>query len=963
MKKLLKITYLIFGTLISFSLSGQKSSDETIQTAIDTSLILEEIDLALSFHRSDFQKTEYHAQKALDMSKILNFDKGITEAYRVIGKGYEEKGEQEKALEYYEKAVEQAKSANVLSSLSVIYSNIGNIYRKQGKREMGIDYYQKGLSLATSIKDSMVIAGSLLNISIIYTEEQNSDKAIQYLQEASNIAILIKDSLLIPKINNSLGIEYAEKGNYDKSRFHFQHSIDIAKARDNMPAVASSLVNVSHTYALEGKFLLAEKSAIEALKISKETGNTKSLIYGLSNLAEIAQGGGDYLKADQYYKESMVLAEEFGIIIYQRSTHQQMADNYALMGNYKDAFESQRKYITLNDSLFNDTRTKQVLELTTKYETEKKEAENQLLKEKEARTNAELERQTIIAWVIGLISLLISLLAFVLYRSNQQKKLNNEQLEKEVQLLNENLKNKKIIEAQSLKLQQAEEQKNKLFANIAHELQTPLTLISSPIDNLLSKGGRAEDDQKDLESIANYSNQLLNLTKQILDVVRNKFGELKLNKFTFNLEELLNYLQHEFTDKAKKQGLDLKFINEIDTNQTITTDVEKLLTILKNLIINAIKYSKEVGNITVTSSMNGEFLKFIVSDTGQGISTDNLAHIFDKYYQSNEANTLLGGMGLGLSICKDYLELLEGSISVKSIENEGSDFTIELPVKALSDFSSDEVPSPYKFPKVYNTLPLSALPKIGNDFLPDDYILIVEDNHDLCHHLNDILKKDYSLAFAHDGNEALQQIEKKTPKAIITDWMMKGMDGKELIKNLKSKESLTSIPTLMLTARNQANDRLSMLRIGLDNYLTKPFVPESLKAQVNHLVELADLRKAEAIENEENPELNKPEIEFLKNLEEITKKNISNFDFQLADMSEDLQMGIRQLNRKIKKITGLTPMQYVNEVRFQEAKSMLENREYSTVKAVIYSVGFKSEKNFSRNFKKRFGKYPKEILY
>ena len=962
MKKLLKATFLILSILTYHLSFGQTSSVEEKVLPLDTLQVIEEIKVALSFNSANFEKKIYHAQKALDMAKSLGFNRGIIRSTKILGRGHEHGGNLETALTYYEQALKEAKEVNLQSLAAETYSHIGNIYNIQGKRDVSIEYYQKGLSLATTIKDYSAMAGNLLNIAIIYSNQGDPDKAIKYLQEALDITPE-DNPIMVSQIQINLGVQYGIKEDYEKARFHFQKSMDIAERLDLKDLVTRLLNNIGQSYLLENKLSLAEDYLKRATQINRELGMNKSLMYSINDLAEVALRKGDYTKADLYFKESLKIAEEMGLMLFQETTHLQMANNYSLMGNYRKAFESQQQYIILNDSLFNETKTKKILELTTKYETEKKEAENQLLKEKEARTNVELERQTIIAWVVGLISLLISLLAFVLYRSNQQKKLYNEQLEKEVQLLNENLENKKIIEVQSLKLQQAEEQKNKLFANIAHELQTPLTLISSPIDNLLSKGGRAEDDQKDLESVANYSNQLLNLTQQILDVVRNKFDELKLNSFTFNLDELLNYLQHEFTDKAKKQGLDLKFIHEMDTNKTIVTDVEKLLTVLKNLIINAIKYSKTEGSITVTSSMNNELLKFVVSDTGQGISADNLTHIFDKYYQSNEANTLLGGMGLGLSICKDYLELLGGSISVKSIENEGSDFTIELPVKALSDFSSNETPSLYKFPKVYNTLPLSLLPKIGNDFLPDDYILIVEDNHDLCHHLHDILKKDYSLAFAHDGKEALQQIEKKTPKAIITDWMMKGMDGKELITNLKSKERFASIPTLMLTARNQAKDRLSMLRIGLDNYLTKPFVPESLKAQVNHLVELAEVRKTAAIENKENPELNKPEIEFLKNLEEITKKNISNFDFQLADMSENLQMGIRQLNRKIKKITGLTPMQYVNEVRFQEAKTMLENREYTTVKAVIYSVGFKSEKNFSRNFKKRFGKYPKEILY
>ena len=955
--------YLLHIILICTSTSffAQQQSIE-YSNVPDSTKVLEEIAIALKhFQDADFQNSIYHSQKALEMAETINFNFGKIEATRLLGGGYKYIGAPEKAFILYKSALEQAKASQEHAQVSKIYNNIGNLLTEQGKRSEGLEYYHKGLELGRSTKDTFSIVSTLSNIALIYTEQGDFDSAIDYFNKSLSISSFRNDTAIMCKTHINLGNQYGLKKDYEQSLHHHQLALAMAEVMKNSVLTNTIVNNMGETYFLQNKIDLAKVYLNKALKIEKEMNDQQGMVFTHNSIAKVYNKTREFLRANQHFQESLRLTKELSMKNIEKEVYRNMATNYAQMKEYSLAFESLQQFVELNDSLFSKQKTQQILELSTKYETEEKEAENKLLKEQKARTDAELERKNILTASISLLLFSVSLIAFFFYKSNQQKKLYNQQLKKEVRLLNENLENKKTIEAQAKQLKKAEEQKNILFANIAHELQTPLTLINSPLENLLSKSGREEHEEKDLKLISNYSNQLLSLTHQILDVIKNKFDQLDINLFSFNLKAMVDYLSFEFTPKAKSQNLELTFINNLKTDPTLVTDVEKLLTVLRNLIINAIKYSKNEGMIKVLITMDQDTLILVISDQGQGIKEEDIALIFEPYYQTNSSNVRLGGIGLGLSICKNYIESLDGTIRVESTYNKGSDFIVELPVEMVDKQNDNNIPK-YQFPEVYQTTPL-VLPKIGPDFLPENYILIVEDNFDICHHLNDILKKEYLIAFAHDGHEAIRQIEQKTPKVIITDWMMKGMDGKELVENLKSNNAMSAIPILMLTARNQPDDRLSMLRIGVDNYLTKPFVPDSLKAQVNHLVDLAESRQAEAEDLKENPHLDKSDIAFLKKLETITKTNISNFDFTLADMCEDLDLGIRQVNRRIKKLTGLTPMKYVNEVRFQEAKRMLEDREYSTVKAVIYSVGFKSEKNFSRNFKKRFGKYPKEILY
>ncbi len=256
-------------------------------------------------------------------------------------------------------------------------------------------------------------------------------------------------------------------------------------------------------------------------------------------------------------------------------------------------------------------------------------------------------------------------------------------------------------------------------------------------------------------------------------------------------------------------------------------------------------------------------------------------------------------------------------------------------------------------------------------------LLVVEDNLDICKYLESILELQYQIVFAHNGVEGLKQLEQQTPDLILTDLMMPVMDGFEFMKKVKQNEKWQQIPIIALTARSEMADKLAVLRIGVDDYLVKPFHEEELqirvknllKNQSNRLVFIAEeTEKAEAasfqsdVPTDNTPTITQNDQEWLKNLENLTYSGIPNVDFKAQQLSLELDISYSQLYRKTKLLTGFTPKQYINQIRYQQARQFLESKTYVSVKRVAYEVGFKDPKNFSRNFKKRFGKYPSAYM-
>lgn len=561
----------------------------------------------------------------------------------------------------------------------------------------------------------------------------------------------------------------------------------------------------------------------------------------------------------------------------------------------------------------------------------------------------ELENQNFRNKAIGLIAVLLgSLLAFGIFYFLQ--------IRKKAKLLK---KQKQIIQKQAEDLQANIDQKSIFFTNIAHEYQVPLSIIKG-----LTKKINTLDNIQVIKSllpiILRNGTQLSEYTSQILELTKNDETPTSVNESYFYLDQLIKYQVNEMQVLAMPKNITIHS-HDIENNKIVYSDIEKIKTILKNLLSNAIKYSPLNSEISLKQqSIDEQTLQIIIEDQGKGIPPEKLETIFNRFYQTHNQKEM-GGFGIGLAIVKEYTHVLNGEIKVNSKENKGSQFILNIPNNVNGETIDRN--SIYTFPpeKLYEV-------EVNPQKVNDQFILIVEDNIDYCKYLSSILEDRYSLIIFHNAQDSLSFLKNNTPDLIITDWMLPEIDGLEFIKKIREGEN--KVPVLILTARNLLSDKLKALNIGGDDYLVKTVDEEILIQRIEYL-----LQKNKNVLNagqinliNSSPihqivkDISKYDQEWLLKFEQITLPKIHEFNLNIDELAALMNMSATHLFRKMKTITGLTPKKYIQEIRFWEARRLLELSQVDSVKAASLSVGFKDPKNFSKNFKDRFGDYPSAFL-
>ena len=549
-----------------------------------------------------------------------------------------------------------------------------------------------------------------------------------------------------------------------------------------------------------------------------------------------------------------------------------------------------------------------------------------------------------------------------------------QKLEEEVARRTEQIEeDKAVIEKQAEDLKKLDELKSRFFSNVTHELRTPLTLIIGPLKQLLkSESLDTPKARKTLVAIAQNGGQLKQLVEEILDLSRLDAKKLILNKEPVRLRNVLEKWIANFEPEAENRKIKFKLEYDAETNLYLNLDVQKLERIVVNLLSNAFKFSSEGDLITLKVSEENTQMKIEVQDTGFGIHEEDLPNIFQRFYQSKQTNqSLQGGLGIGLSLCDELAKLMKGKISARSKLGHGSTFTLVFPKEKVEGIMTPRGEELYHKPERRD----KRKDVIGKTKRKN--ILIVEDNVQMQEFVKDILDPIANIQIANNGKEALKILhyESADVQLIVSDIMMPEMDGFTLLEVLKMEKRWQMTPMIMLTARADIQDKISALTIGVDDYIVKPFEPDELVARVQNLLTKLDLRN-EPIEVDQTKEEIKQEykisndvekvesadIKWLRKVEKIAIKNVSSPNFNVKQFAFEVHLGDRQLSRKLKKLTGMTPGNYFIEVRLQTAKHLLENRAFSTVAEVSNHVGFSTVEYFSRIFKERFGKLPTEYL-
>lgn len=541
---------------------------------------------------------------------------------------------------------------------------------------------------------------------------------------------------------------------------------------------------------------------------------------------------------------------------------------------------------------------------------------------------------TIWAWIIYL--LLIALVAWLVFRViRRAERRHVEELQK----------------AEFAKKQEElSRMKDKFFTNVSHELRTPITLIISPIESLLRES--TDRRLKDRLQIAHGNAvRLLNLVNQLLDFRKNEESALKYSGTTGDVVEFIRSVLDSFIVQAERKEIMLNFTSSVN-RLDMEFDQDKLNKIISNLLSNAIKFTPRGGNVKLSISTSVDRLIVAVADDGCGIADDEKSLIFQRYYQSRHSKGSDGetGTGIGLSLVGEYIEVLDGTISVTDTPGGGSTFTIEIPIKAPQ--------------KPLSAITAPAIEQAATATTPTlkPVVLVVDDNYDMVNFLKSELSDEYTVIEAYDGLEAIDMLNDNHVDVILSDLMMPRMDGIELCRRVKSDRSTRHIPVLMLSAKHDAGSEIEGLTRGADDYVTKPFNNDVLKLKIRKLVENAGSKqpkRATIIPEPEPIEITPLDEQFINKAKKYVEDNISRSDLSVEELSRAMNMSRVHLYKKILKLTGKTPIEFIRVLRLKRAEQYLRQSQL-TISEVAYKLGFNNPKYFSRYFQEEYGMSPSE---
>lgn len=511
--------------------------------------------------------------------------------------------------------------------------------------------------------------------------------------------------------------------------------------------------------------------------------------------------------------------------------------------------------------------------------------------------------------------------------------------------------------------EEANKAKLQFFTNISHELRTPLTLIADPVNYIIHDDNLNSQQRSMLQIVQRNVLVLTQLVSEILDFRKVQNGKMELRLSDFNLAESMKQWIKLFSASAQKKHITIS----MDAPDTIMlrADQDKIERICYNLLSNALKYTSEGGEITLTAKEENGCVMISVADNGCGISSDELPYIFDRFYQAKNAGR---GTGIGLAIVKAFTELHHGEVSATSIEGKGSTFTIHIPVRQKGEVTNQPTE------KIEQLVEPSSAEEVPNqarhiDELIQPYqtdkpeVLIIDDNIDIRTYLRSVLSEKYNVSEAADGKVGLELARKIVPDIVLSDIMMPVMDGLAFCQQLKTDKAISHIPVILLTARSLDEQRAEGYEHGADAYLSKPFSLRLLLSRIDNLIESRKKLNqtwSKGVEDDEIGNIsNEIDKSFLKQLRKIIQENLANSDLSVEQIGDEIGLSRVQLYRKVKALTGYSPVEIVRKARLTRARHLLQTTE-RTVSEVAYAVGFSTPSYFSKCYKDEFGENPKK---
>ena len=530
----------------------------------------------------------------------------------------------------------------------------------------------------------------------------------------------------------------------------------------------------------------------------------------------------------------------------------------------------------------------------------------------------------------------------------------------------------KLEKVETDTLRKLDHLKSQFFTNISHEFRTPLTLILGQIESVMSSGIEAREKAK-LQVAKRNARRLLTLINQLLDLSKLETGNMELNVSQHNIVTFIKNLFYSFESLAATKKIRLLFESD-STYLPVVFDLDKMENVFYNLVSNAVKFSKIHGEVKISIKLNDmQSVEIQISDDGIGIPAEQISGIFDRFYQVDNSSTRnYEGTGIGLALVKELIELHKGKVTVKSIEAEGSIFTVILPVGDVkpeiktcnslvsNDIGFAEINTETEYFEIENA---SAGPeKLSID--DREIVLVVEDNRDVREYIREQLEEFYHILEAENGLTGMEVAQEIVPDLIVSDLMMPKVNGFQFCKAVRNNERTSHIPIIILTAKAGFDNKIEGFEIGVDDYIIKPFSARELKVRVRNLINQRKLlrsrfKSATVIKPSEVTAISIDQL-FLQKIIKIIEANFENQNFTPESLAESVNMSVSQLNRKLNALIEQPAGHLMRSLRLQRAADLLK-KNAGTVSEICYQLDFNDPAYFSRAFKKQFGCSPSEF--
>lgn len=790
------------------------------------------------------------------------------------------------------------------------YYTLGVIESRKANNEIALNHYFKTLRLLKKIEQPNLITLAfkgtvLLAIAIIY-----SNRAVFFDRELS-------------------------RGNETLS--YLKEVLELGVAIQCCPLQLGYYIQIGIIQKSNKEYHKALQSYHRALELAKSRHDEKHQLVCQVNIGNIYNTQKQLDKALSYYKEALKVAEKMKFDAALVACNKNIGYQYYLKKNYEKSKEYLQVALQIAEKTNNAERTEIYYML------------------------ADIHRVSNDSNLVFEYMEKYILLSKELFSKEKEKSIVEMQTRYETEQK----------EQEAARLRELEQVKSRFFSQITHEFRTPLTLILGPLEQIVNnkKSIGKEELNNRLSLVIRNGRRLCNLVNQLLDLSKLESGKMTIQRKQGEVIAYVRWLVEAFQSLAEDRQIQLHFSTSTSKLNGYF-DPDKLEKILYNLLSNAFKFTPPNGKIEVTVNQQSisstqSLLQIRLQDTGKGISSEQLPHIFDRFYQADNSSIRQAeGSGIGLSLVKELLELQKGKIEVASKLEVGTTFYVELPLELSSNMPIEKLENTslkrtFTNPIITRRTALPSKKQISKK--RKDSILVVEDNADMQIYIHDILSPHYKVMSAENGEVGVAKALKEMPDLIVSDVMMPLKDGFALCQELKADEKTNHIPIVLLTAKAALSSRIEGLQQGADVYLSKPFSPEELLLNISNLIQVRQKlqeKYAKIIQwTEDNKTEDSMENRFLKKLIQTIEAHLDDYQLSTEKLSEYMYMSRYQIHRKLRALTNYSTTEFIRLIRLKKAKSMLEAHS-GTIAEIAYDVGFSSPGYFSKCFVKQYGVSP-----